>query len=160
MKISFDWLFFLVFTLIYIIIDGHFVRNFGPEKYQSVIADTIISLLLLNVIIFYKKCSYYGLKKVKNPKKYLYFCPLILIASLNLWNGLNINNNYYEILFFILRMINIGFIEEIIFRGFLFRALERHGINKAAIISSIVFGIGHILNLFCGAELIWITVYI
>ena len=150
MKISFDWLFFLVFTLIYIIIDGHFVRNFGPEKYQSVIADTIISLLLLNVIIFYKKCSYYGLKKVKNPKKYLYFC----------WNGININNDYHEILFFILRMINIGFIEEIIFRGFLFRALERHGINKAAIISSIVFGIGHILNLFCGAELIWIFVQI
>ncbi len=154
MKLNFDWLFFLVFTLIYIIVDGHFVRNFGPEKYQSVVADTIISFLLLSVIIFYKKYSYYGLKKVKNPKKYLYFIPLILIASLNLWNGININNNYHEILFFILRMINIGFIEEIIFRGFLFKALERHGTNKAAIVSSIVFGIGHILNLFCGAELI------
>lgn len=154
MKLNLDWLFFFTFTLIYIIVDGHFVRNFGPEKYQSTMADTIISLLLLSVIIFYKKCSYYGLKKVKNPKQYLYFAPLILIASLNLWNGINVNNDYHEILFFILRMINIGFIEEIIFRGFLFKALERHGINKAAIISSIIFGIGHILNLFCGAEII------
>jgi len=154
MKVNFDWLFFFIFILIYIIVDGYFVRNFGPEKYQSMMAATIISLLLLSVIVFYKKFSYYGLQKVKNPKKYLYFVPLTLIASLNLWNGININNNYHEILFFILRMINIGFIEEIIFRGFLFRALEKHGINKAAIASSIIFGIGHILNLFCGAELI------
>ena len=51
-------------------------------------------------------------------------------------------------------MLNIGFIEEIIFRGFLFRALTKHGINNAVLISNIIFGIGHILNLFCGAELI------
>ncbi|MBO6127145.1 MAG: hypothetical protein J6P21_04060 [Clostridia bacterium] len=99
MKISFDWLCFLIFTLMYIIIDGYFVRNFSPEDYRSMIADIIISLLLIITIIFYKKSSYYGLIKIKNPKRYLFFTPLILIASLNLWNGININNNYYEILF-------------------------------------------------------------
>ena len=68
-----------------------------------------------------KKTSYYGLIKVTDSKKYLYFIPLILIVSVNLWNGININNSIIEIVFHILNMINIGFIEEIIFRGFLFK---------------------------------------
>lgn len=45
-------------------------------------------------------------------------------------------------------MILIGWIEEIIFRGFLLKAIEkRRGLKVAIIISSVTFGIGHILNL-------------
>lgn len=69
-------------------------------------------------MIILKRTKYYGLTKVRNPKKYLFFIPLILIATVNLWNGININNRTNEIIFYILTMINVGFIEEIIFRGF------------------------------------------
>ena len=51
-------------------------------------------------------------------------------------------------------MLLIGFIEEIIFRGFLFKSLEKENFNRAIIISSITFGIGHIINLFTGAALL------
>lgn len=51
-------------------------------------------------------------------------------------------------------MINVGFIEEIIFRGFLFKIIEKDNLNKAIIISSLTFGIGHIVNLLNGASLI------
>ena len=46
--------------------------------------------------------------------------------------------------------------EEIIFRGFLFRALEKDNVKTAVIVSSVTFGIGHIINLFngSGAELL------
>ena len=50
-------------------------------------------------------------------------------------------------------MLNIGFIEEIIFRGFLFKMMAKDNVKIAIIVSSITFGIGHIVNLINGAEL-------
>lgn len=73
---------------------------------------------------------------------------------MNLWNGININNSANEITFHILTMINVGFIEEIIFRGFLFKMMEKDNIKSAIIVSSITFGIGHIVNLLNGTELL------
>lgn len=51
-------------------------------------------------------------------------------------------------------MLNVGFIEEIIFRGYLFKMMEKDNVKAATAVSSITFGIGHIVNLFNGAELI------
>ena len=49
----------------------------------------------------------------------------------------------------------VGFAEELIFRGFLFKAMLKDGNVKAAVIvSSVTFGMGHIINLFTGHELI------
>ena len=42
------------------------------------------------------------------------------------------------------------FLEEIIFRGFLFKAMAKDSVKAAIIVSSITFGIGHIINLFNG----------
>lgn len=53
--------------------------------------------------------------------------------------------------FAVLSMLLIGYIEELIFRGFLFKALiPKDGIILSIIISSVTFGIGHIVNLFAG----------
>lgn len=50
-------------------------------------------------------------------------------------------------------MINVGFIGKILFRGFLFKAIEKESVKKAIIIISILtFGIGHIVNLFNGQD--------
>ena len=57
-------------------------------------------------------------------------------------------------MFYILTMINIGFIEEIIFRGFLFKMMAKDNVKKAIMVSAITFGIGHIVNLLNGADLI------
>ena len=51
-------------------------------------------------------------------------------------------------------MINIGFIEELIFRGFLFKMMAKNNVKSAIIVSALTFGIGHIVNLLNGAELI------
>lgn len=51
-------------------------------------------------------------------------------------------------------MINVGFIGKILFRGFLFKAIEKESVKKAIIIiiSILTFGIGHIVNLFNGQD--------
>ena len=51
-------------------------------------------------------------------------------------------------------MLCVGFIEEIIFRGFLFKALYNDNVKLAIVISSVTFGIGHIVNLLNGKDLI------
>jgi membrane protease YdiL (CAAX protease family) len=51
-------------------------------------------------------------------------------------------------------MINIGFIEELIFRGFLFRMMAKNDVKSAIIVCALTFGIGHIVNLLNGAALI------
>ena len=48
-------------------------------------------------------------------------------------------------------MLCVGFLEEVIFRGLLFKAIARGNIRSAVIISSVTFGIGHIINLFNGS---------
>ena len=51
-------------------------------------------------------------------------------------------------------MLEVGFIEEILFRGYLFKILEKDNQKTAIIITSLTFGIGHIVNLLNGADFI------
>ena len=53
-----------------------------------------------------------------------------------------------------LSMACVGVIEEVIFRGFLFKAMCKDNIKLAVFISSITFGMGHIVNLLNGKDLI------
>lgn len=149
-----ETLFCILLILLYVIINSYCIQNFGIEDYRSAIINTIFSLVLIFVIVKLKKVSYYGLTKVRNLNRYLYFVPLLLIISVNLWNGININNTPREIIFYILTMLNVGFLEEVIFRGFLFKMMEKDNVNRAIIISTITFGMGHIVNLLNGANLI------
>ncbi len=144
----------ILLIILYVAINSYCMQNFGVEDYRSTLINTAFSVVLIILTACLKRVSYYGLVKVSNPKKYLYFLPLVLIVSVNLWSGININNTPSEIVFHILTMLNIGFIEEIIFRGFLFKMMEKDNIKAAIAVSSITFGIGHIINLFNGAELL------
>ena len=144
----------LFLIVIYIVINSYCMQKFGLYSYKSSIINTIFSIFLIILMIVLKRTSYYGITKVKNLKEYLYFIPLLLIISVNLWNGINISNKINEIVFYIITMLNVGFIEEIIFRGFLFKMMAKDNVKSAIIVSSITFGIGHIINLFNGADVI------
>ena len=138
----------------YVIINSYCMNNFGYTSSISFIVNTILSAVILILIIIDKKMEYYGLTRVKNAKKFLYFLPLIVIGTVGLWNGISINKSTNEIVFHILTMINVGFLEEIIFRGILYKSIEKDNQKLAIIISSITFGIGHIVNLLNGADVV------
>ena len=88
------------------------------------------------------------------PKQVLYYIPLLLIPTVNLWYGAHMNFSFPEICLYVFSMLCVGFLEELIFRGFLFKALCRDNLKTAIIISSVTFGAGHIVNLLNGAELV------
>lgn len=149
-----EFLITMILIISYILINSICMNNFGTGDYRSTIINTILSILILIFIIKIDKVKYFGLTKITSYKKYLYFIPLIILISVNLWGGINLDNKISYIIFYILTMINIGFLEEIIFRGFLFKMMEKDSIKTAVIVSSLTFGIGHILNLLNGADLI------
>ena len=142
----------IALIVLYILVNSYCIQNFGITDYRSAFINTLFSGVLAVLMIHLKRVSYYGLTKVTDLKSYLYFLPLLVIITVNLWGGIRINNTPSEIVFHIITMINVGFIEEIIFRGFLLQMMAKDNVKSAIIVSSVTFGIGHIVNLLNGAE--------
>ena len=144
----------IIYIIFYVISNSIVLNNYGQISIQSLLVNTVITVTLISTIISTKKTKYYGLTKVNKPKKYLYFIPLILLVLINFIGGIKIVNTPKEIALFILTMLEVGFIEEILFRGFLFKTIEKDDQKTAIIITSLTFGIGHIVNLLNGADFI------
>lgn len=133
------------------------VSDAVSEQIGLVKSVTLAACVLLSIIIFafVKKngfMEYYGLCKGEyDVKKWLYFIPVIAVSSVNFWFGVQINMSVPESIFYATSMIFVGFLEEVIFRGFLFKAMSKDNMKSAIIVSSLTFGMGHIVNLLNGS---------
>lgn len=83
-----------------------------------------------------------------------FFIPLVLVCLYKLVFSPALRFSATESVLFVISMLCVGFLEELIFRGFLFRAIEKENLTRAIIISSVTFGIGHIVNLINGQNLL------
>lgn len=130
-------------------------QTIGTEKLATAPVCIALSLTIYLWIRKNDLGKKYGLcRPDMDPKKYLYFIPLVLLASTNLWRGFHLNMTLAESALYVVSMLCVGFLEEVIFRGFLFRALCRtDNITLAVIISSLTFGFGHIVNLLNGRNI-------
>lgn len=150
--------FSLVWIIAYVVLLSVADNLSGSLGFEKIITAPVCIVFVLFIIGFMKKYNLseqYGLCSFKGSQKnFLYFIPLGFITSVNLWNGVAINISAFEIVLFIISMLCVGFIEEIIFRGFLFQAMSRDNIKSAVFVSSITFGMGHIVNLLNGRDLI------
>lgn len=119
-------------------------------------ASAIFCILQVSVLFIFIQNNNlqkrYGLCKPSvSARHFLYYVPLVILASGNLWNGVAVNYSPTEIICRIVCMLCVGFLEEVIFRGLLFVAIAKDNSKSAIIISSVTFGIGHIINLFNGS---------
>lgn len=147
-----ETLYTILLIVFYVAINSYLVQNFGIGDYRSSIVNTFISLFLIVLMKKLNRLEYYGIKKISNCKKYLFFIPLIIISTVNLWGKISFDKTVSETLLYFITMLNVGFIEEIIFRGFLFKMMEKDNVKRALIVSALTFGIGHIVNLLNGAS--------
>ena len=115
----------------------------------------LVIITLANSIIRYKGISKLGFRSAEKgaAKRMLYFSPLLLIALSPFTAGININGGAALILANLFLTLGIGMAEEIFFRGIIFGLWLEHGVGKAMIISSVLFGFSHLLNIAGGAEL-------
>lgn len=152
--LKYETLFSMLLIALYISLNSFCINSFGITDFRSALINTALSVFLLILAISLKRVAYYGLKKPQNARKLLYFLPLLLIISVNFWGGISIKYSAREAAFYIITMLNVGFIEEMIFRGFLFKMMAKDNLSAAVTVSSVTFGIGHIINIFNGAELL------
>ena len=127
-------------------------KMIGIEYAASAVFCVLQAVVLFTFIRRNDLLKRYGLCKSPLPaRRFLYYVPLLVLASGNLWNGVAVNYSPAETVCRIVCMLCVGFLEEVIFRGLLFKAIARNNISSAIIVSSVTFGIGHIINLFNGS---------
>ena len=146
---------FAIFWIVLYTVSMGLLRNLGDDSPFMMVGLVVISGLMLLFVWKNRLMEKYGLSGwAKNSQAMLWFLPLWFITTLNLWGGITPRYSMPGQLFVIVSMAFVGFAEELIFRGFLFKAMLKDGnVITAVIVSSVTFGLGHILNLFTGHEL-------
>jgi len=145
-------LFAVLCIVLYCVVMSYLKGNFGYQSIAMLLGITAFA----NGIIFFVKRNHLekecGLASwPMNTKQFLYFIPMWILATGNLWDGFALSYHGIELVIAVLSMILVGFVEEMLFRGFLFTAmLSKERAAVAIIVSSLTFGMGHIINLFTG----------
>lgn len=127
-------------------------ERIGIESSAAAIINVILTAFLFIWVWKNGWMKRYGLCKASLPaKKFLWYIPLAVIVSHNLWNGAVLNRPVADTICYVVNMLCVGFLEEMLIRGFLFRAIAKDGVKSAIVISSVSFGLGHLLNLVNGS---------
>lgn len=148
-------LFWIIAYVVLFSAADNFSASLGLEKSITAPVGLLFALFLFVWIRKNGLMGKYGLCPFQgNWKTYLYFIPLLLLMTSNLWNGAAMSASAAEVALHILSMLCVGFLEEVIFRGLLFKALCKSNVKQAVIISSLTFGLGHIVNLLNGADVL------
>ncbi len=142
--------FAVIWIIIYVVVMGNLRANFGDDSICSLIGLSAISLVLTIFIVKNKLCKKYGLTIFPDGKPYLYFIPFILLCSVNFWKGFSLHYDLPHRIIAVFVMALVGYVEEVVFRGLLFKAIEKENPKRAVIISAVTFGAGHIVNLLTG----------
>ena len=144
--------FALVWIVIYCLVVTPIRGQLGDESPFMFLS---LALIATGITVFIKKYQLeekYGLDTYpKRPRRSLYFISVWILTTGNLWGGFELSYTGLAQVWAVLSMLLTGYIEEVIFRGFLFQGiLAKDGPAKAIVIVSVTFGIGHIVNLLAG----------
>ena len=145
-------LFAVLFIVLYCAVTIPIRGEYGDGSLWSLAGLTAVTALIVlvsSLIPLWKKLGVFA--KPQNTRRCLYFLPMLLLAAGNAWDGFVLQYKGAALWYALGSMALVGFVEEMIFRGFLFRALlKKDGPKAAVIVSAVSFGIGHIVNLLAG----------
>ena len=148
-----ELLFAILWIVLYTVTMGN-LRPLGDDSPYPMIGLAIICLAAFLFVRSNGLMDKYGLARWEGcTRKMLWLIPLWLITTGNLWGGIKPDYPLPGLLYSIITMALVGFAEELIFRGFLFKAMINDGSAvTAVIVCAVSFGLGHILNLFIGQD--------
>ena len=115
----------------------------------AAIATTALSVLAAGLLSALGWWRVVGFRRAVSPRDLLWFLPLLLPVLLNLVVGLEFKELLLTFELLLIALL-IGFSEETIYRGLMLNALKARGPWTAAIITSVLFGVSHSLNLLSG----------
>ena len=145
-------LFAVVFIVLYCAVTIPIRGEYGDGSIQSLAGLAAVAVLIAvvsSVIPLWEKLGVAA--RPRNLRACLYFIPMWILATGNIWDGFKPHYSGAALWYAMGSMALVGFVEEMVFRGFLFRALlKKDGPKAAVIVSAVTFGIGHIVNLLAG----------
>ena len=145
-------LFAVLWIVVYCVLLAPIRGRFGDDSVQMLLALVAISTALLLFIRGADLKGALGMDRwLQNGKKLLWLLPMWVLSTGNLWGGLGLRYGGIGQVMATLSFLLIGFVEETIFRGFLFNGMLKTGKAPVAIVvSAVTFGMGHIVNLLTG----------
>ena len=146
--------FAVIFIVAYVVGDSFLIQaseNAGWEMLYTIPYNLVLLCIMFTFIGKNHLLGYYGINRVKcRAGKLLYYVPLVIIATVNIWFGACLKMSILTTVIYFTAMVITGIVEEMLFRGLLFKAMSKTNIKSAIIVTSITFGIGHIVNLVNG----------
>ena len=151
----------VLFAVIWIVI---YVVGFGSAGIQTenaalnyalqIAAGLVICAVLLTFIRKNGLAEHFGLCRFcGESNRFLYLIPPLLAATVNIWSGFGLREQ--TIAANLLGVLAIGvlgpFLEELILRSILFRAVAGKNTRRAFWIAALSFGIGHLVNIAYGS---------
>lgn len=115
-----------------------------------------LSIVLIIYLGVGGRLAFYGIRSVQpgTLPLTLFYLPLFAIAFVQYGKGLVPGLDLRTVAFAVLLVTAVGFVEELLFRGFLLQALRTRGtVTRAILISGVTFGLGHLVNLLRGYSL-------
>ncbi len=148
--------FAILWIVIYTVVMGTLKSKFGYASPWPMLGLIAISAAMLLFVLRNGLAEKYGLSFwTKNISAMLWLIPLWLLSCINLVGGLKPGYPVPGLIYAAVSMALVGYAEEQLFRGFLFKAMLKDGSVKAAVIvCSVTFALGHIVNLFTGQDLV------
>ncbi|MBQ3842233.1 MAG: CPBP family intramembrane metalloprotease [Ruminiclostridium sp.] len=150
---------FAIIIIVIYVVGSTVMNQFSEMIGIEFLAEAVFGIVLfavLSVFISKNRLGYHlGLCKPEVPAgKMLLYIPLLLTASVGIIFGFAPQYDSPAIVIHSVYMLFTGYLEEMIFRGFLFRGMAKKNMTSAIIVSAVTFGIGHIVNLFNGYDIV------
>jgi hypothetical protein len=112
------------------------------------VALAILAAALLTRLRFWNES---GFRRLPAPRDLLLYWLPFSVVLVNLAFGIR-SMSWGQAAFYLILAALIGFAEEVLFRGLILRAVAPRGLWKAALVSSLLFGLAHSLNVLGGAD--------
>lgn len=141
----------LVWTAIYVV-----VVSVGAQLRSPGLTSLVLVALSVALLVHLRpggRLALYGVRRVQRGTLplVLFFVPLFAITLLQYAKGPAPGLDAGGVVSAVVVVTTVGFVEELLFRGFLLRALRtRYDPTRAVVVSGLTFGIGHVVNLLHG----------
>lgn len=112
------------------------------------VAETVMALILAAILTRRRWWRLVGFRKA-SPRTLLLIAPMLLPALVNFYPGC-LFPGWAEIAGYLLVALSVGFVEEVLFRGVMLRTVEPLGQVRAVVVTTVMFSLSHLLNVFGG----------
>jgi membrane protease YdiL (CAAX protease family) len=129
---------------------AHFLKLSNLALYG--LANAALTVIVAVLVISMGWWRRVGFIAARNKRDLLWFLVPFLPMFINFIPGLELTSLNHVIVILVVTLM-VGFVEEVIFRGLMLRALESRGAWRAIIVTSLLFGLTHALNVLTGKSL-------